>query len=311
MSAFVGSEALQDVPVKESKPNWDQVTDNFGNMGLKPELLRGIYAYGFEQPSAIQQRAIVPIAEGHDVIAQAPPGTGKTAALSISIIQQLDVSVEGTQALVLASTCELTQQITRVVTALGDHLGIKCYACVEDTNVREDIPRLQEGFHVVVGTPGQIYDLVDRKALQTDNVKLFFLDEADEMLSRFEGRICEMLQLLPQGVQVVLFSTIMATDALSVATKFMRDPVQIRVEQDELTLEGIKQLYINVEKEEWKLDTICDYCKITIIKRTVVFCNARWTVDWLAEEMHSRGYMVSAMHEDMEQEQKEILLKEF
>lgn len=281
-------------------------------MELKPELLRGIYAYGFERPSAIQQRAIVPVVKGHDVIAQAQSGTGKTATFSISILQQLDMSIKGTQALILAPTRELAQQIQKVVIALGDYMSIECHACVGGTNVREDMAKLQEGVHVVVGTPGRVFDMINRRALRTDNIKIFCLDEADEMLSRgFKDQIYEVFQLLPQDTQVVLLSATMPSDVLEVTKKFMRDPVRILVKRDELTLEGIKQFYIAVEKEEWKLDTLCDLYETVTITQAVIFCNTRRKVDWLTEKMHSREFTVSAMHGDMEQKQREVLMKEF
>ncbi|KAG1723557.1 P-loop containing nucleoside triphosphate hydrolase protein [Suillus lakei] len=286
-------EALQDVAENEIESNWDQVVDNFDNMELKAELLRGVYAYGFERPSAIQQRAIVPVVKGHDVIAQAQSGTGKTATFSISILQQLDMSIKGCQALILAPTRELAQQIQKVVIALGDYMNIECHACVGGTNVREDMAKLQE-------------------ALRTDTIKIFCLDEADEMLSRgFKDQIYELFQLLPQETQVVLLSATMPADVLEVTKKFMRDPVRILVKRDELTLEGIKQFYIAVEKEEWKLDTLCDLYETVTITQAVIFCNTRRKVDWLTEKMHSREFTVSAMHGDMEQKQREVLMKEF
>lgn len=282
-------------------------------MDLKPELLRGVYAYGwvhpisillagnsfsrsFERPSAIQQRAIVPVVKCHDVIAQAQSGTGKTATFSISILQQIDLSIKGTQALILAPTRELAQQIQKVVIALGDYMNIECHACVGGTNVREDMAKLQEGVHVVVGTPGRVFDMINRRALRTDNIKIFCLDEADEMLSRgFKDQIYEVFQLLPQDTQVVLLSATMPADVLEVTKKFMRDPIKILVKRDELTLEGIKQFYIAVEKEEWKLDTLCDLYETVTITQAVIFCNTRRKVDWLTEKMHSREFTVSAM----------------
>ncbi|KAF8326926.1 DEAD-domain-containing protein [Amanita rubescens] len=289
-------EELQDVAESEIESNWDQVVDNFDNMDLKAELLRGIYAYGFERPSAIQQRAIVPVIKGHDVIAQAQSGTGKTATFSISILQKLDMNIKGTQALILAPTRELAQQIQKVVVALGDYMNVECHACVGGTNVREDMAKLQEGVHVVVGTPGRVFDMINRRALKTDTIKIFCLDEADEMLSRgFKDQIYEVFQLLPQDTQVVLLSATMPADVLEVTKKFMResnsDPCQA--------------------KRKWKLDTLCDLYETVTITQAVIFCNTRRKVDWLTEKMHSREFTVSAMHGDMEQKQREVLMKEF
>ena len=238
----------------------------------------------------------MPVVKGHDVIAQAQSGTGKTATFSISILQKLDPNVKGTQALILAPTRELAQQIQKVVVALGDYMNVECHACVGGTNVREDMAKLQEGIQVVVGTPGRVFDMINRRALRTDTIKIFCLDEADEMLSRgFKDQIYEVFQLLPQDTQVVLLSATMPADVLEVTKKFMRDPVRILVKRDELTLEGIKQFYIAVEKEEWKLDTLCDLYETVTITQAVIFCNTRRKVDWLTEKMHSREFTVSAM----------------
>lgn len=145
----------------------------------------------FERPSAIQQRAIMPILTSRDVLAQAQSGTGKTATFSVSILQSIDHTRKECQALVLAPTRELAQQIQKVVMALGDYLGIECYGAVGGTSVREGMATLQAGVHVVVGTPGRVYDMIQRKALRTDTIKMFCLDEADEMLSRgFKVRFC-------------------------------------------------------------------------------------------------------------------------
>ncbi|KAG0307035.1 translation initiation factor eIF4A [Dissophora globulifera] len=292
--------------------NWDEIVDNFDNMNLSPELLRGIYAYGFERPSTIQQRAILPVIKGHDVIAQAQSGTGKTATFSISALQKLDTSNPQCQALILAPTRELAQQIQKVVIALGDFMKVHCHACIGGTNVRDDMKTLEAGAQVVVGTPGRVFDMINRGSLKTDSMKMFILDEADEMLSRgFKDQIYDVFQRLPPSTQVVLLSATMPTEVMEVTTKFMRDPVRILVKKDELTLEGIKQFYVAVEKEEWKLDTLCDLYETVTITQAVIFCNTRRKVDWLTEKLTAREFTVSAMHGDMEQSQREVIMKEF
>ncbi|KAI8820176.1 P-loop containing nucleoside triphosphate hydrolase protein [Fimicolochytrium jonesii] len=304
--------AFTDVPEGDIESNWDEVVDKFDDMKLREELLRGIYAYGFERPSAIQQRAILPVIKGHDVIAQAQSGTGKTATFSISALQSIDVSKKETQALILAPTRELAQQIQKVVIALGDYMGIECHACIGGTNVRDDMRKLEEGAHVVVGTPGRVFDMINRRALKAESIKMFILDEADEMLSRgFTEQIYEVFQLLPPATQVVLLSATMPAEVLEVTKRFMRDPVRILVKRDELTLEGLKQFFVAVEKEEWKLDTLCDLYETVTITQAVIFCNTRRKVDWLTEKMHARDFTVSAMHGDMTQQERDVIMKEF
>jgi len=292
--------------------NWDQVVDSFDNMGLKDDLLRGIYAYGFEKPSAIQQRGIMPVLAGHDTIAQAQSGTGKTATFSIAVLQLIDLSIKHTQALILAPTRELAVQIQKVVRALGDFLKVTSHACVGGTLVRDDVRILRDGVQVVVGTPGRVYDMINRDVLSLSNVKLFVLDEADEMLSRgFKDQIYDIFQELPRSVQVCLFSATMPAEILEISSRFMRDPIRILVKKDELTLDGIKQFFIAVEKEEWKLETLCDLYETLTITQAIIYANTRRKVDWLTEKMSAKDFTVSAMHGDMRPEERELIMKEF
>jgi len=299
-------------PTEYFESNWEEVVDNFDHMNLKEDLLRGIYAYGFEKPSAIQQRAIIPLCKGHDLIAQAQSGTGKTATFTIGILQQLDFALLDCQALVLAPTRELAQQIQKVVTALGDYLNVRCHSCIGGTRVRDDISKLQEGVHVVVGTPGRVYDMLCRNVLRPDHIKIFILDEADEMLSRgFKDQIYDIFTALPPSVQVGLFSATMPPEALEITSRFMNSPVRILVKRDELTLEGIKQFYISVEREEWKLDTLCDLYDTLNITQAVIFCNTRRKVDWLTDKMRAREFTVSSTHGDISQKERDVILTEF
>jgi len=292
--------------------NWEEICENFDDMNLKEELLRGIYAYGFEKPSAIQQRAIVPCIKGMDVIAQAQSGTGKTATFSIAILEKIDTSLRETQALILAPTRELAQQIQKVVMSLGDYMGAQCHACIGGTSVKEDMRKLDHGQHIVVGTPGRVFDMISRKVLRTADIKQFVLDEADEMLSRgFKDQIYDVFRHLNQEIQVILLSATMPAEVLEVTTRFMREPVRILVKKEELTLEGIRQFYISVEREEWKLDTLCDLYETLTITQAVIFCNTRRKVDWLTEKMHQRDFTVSAMHGDMDQKERDVIMREF
>jgi translation initiation factor 4A len=282
--------------------NWSEVIDSFDALDLDENLLRGIYAYGFEKPSAIQQRAIKPVLLGHDVIAQAQSGTGKTATFSISILNRINTDLCACQALVLAPTRELANQITKCMVALADFLSVRIHACVGGTAVRDDIRTLQGGMHVVVGTPGRVYDMINRRALNVDDCKIFALDEADEMLSRgFKDQIYDIFKFMPEDIQVALFSATMPLEVLEVTTRFMRDPMRILVKKDELTLEGIKQFYVAVEREEWKLDTLCDLYETLTITQAIIYVNTRRKVDWLTEKMTERDFTVSAMHGDMQQ----------
>jgi len=304
--------AESDLKVEDFESNWDEIVDNFDNMGLREGLLRGVYGYGFEKPSAIQQRAILPLCKGLDVIAQAQSGTGKTATFTIGILQGIDFERSEAQALILAPTRELAQQIQKVVLALGDYLGVKCHSCIGGTKVRDDIAKLQAGVHVVVGTPGRVYDMICRNVLKPETIKIFILDEADEMLSRgFKDQMYDIFTTLPKTVQVGLFSATMPPDALDITKRFMNNPIRILVKRDELTLEGIKQFYIAVEREDWKFETLCDLYDTLNITQAVIFCNTRRKVDWLTDKMRQKEFTVSSTHGDISQRERDIILSEF
>jgi translation initiation factor 4A len=289
-----------------------QAVESFDAMDLHDNLLRGIFAYGFEKPSAIQQRAIKPMTQGRDVIAQAQSGTGKTATFTVGVLQLLDPAVAECQALVLAPTRELAHQIVKVVMALSDFMHVTVHACVGGTAVRDDIRILQAGAQIVVGTPGRVHDMINRRALGLDALKIFALDEADEMLNvGFKDQIYDVFKFLPENVQVCLFSATMPLDILEITTRFMRDPVRILVKKAELTLDGIKQFYVAMEREEWKLDTLCDLYETLTITQAIIYCNTRRKVDWLTESMTAKDFTVSAMHGDMDQRERDIIMREF
>lgn len=289
-----------------------KVATSFDAMGLKEDLLRGIYAYNFEKPSAIQQRAILPIIRGRDVIAQAQSGTGKTATFSISMLQSIDTTLRETQALVLSPTRELAIQIQSVVLALGDYLNVQCHACIGGTSVGEDIRKLDYGQHIVSGTPGRVYDMIRRRHLRTKNIKMLILDESDELLNMgFKDQIYDVYRYLPPSTQVVLLSATLPQDVLEMTNKFMTDPIRILVKRDELTLEGIKQFFVAVEKEEWKFDTLCDLYDTLTITQAVIFCNTRRKVDWLAGKMKENNFQISSMHGEMQQKERDEVMAEF
>ncbi|XP_010490377.1 PREDICTED: eukaryotic initiation factor 4A-6-like, partial [Camelina sativa] len=177
---------------------------------------------------------------------------------------------------------------------------------------REDLHIVKAGVHVVIGTPGRVFDLFRRKSLPSDDITMFVLDDADEMLSHgCRDQIYDIFQFLPPKTQVGVFSETMPPEALNITRKFMSKPVSILVKRDELTLEGIKQFYVNVEKEEWKLETFFDLCETLDVTKTVTYVNSRRKVDWLTDRLRSRDHTVSATHKDMDQNTRDIIMREF
>ena len=234
------------------------------------------------------------------------------------------------QALVLSPTRELATQIQSVVLALGDYMNVQCHACIGGTSIGEDIKKLEYGQHVVSGTPGRVFDMIRRRSLRTRNIKMLVLDEADELLNKgFKDQIYEIYRHLPPATQVVLLSATLPYDVLEMTTKFMTDPIRILVKRDELTLEGIKQFFVAVEKEDWKFDTLCDLYDTLTITQAVIFCNTRrkvrhnylpagilnsidiFQVDWLTEKMRASNFTVSSMHGEMVQKERDTIMAEF
>ena len=250
------------------KENWDECILKFDDLEIKSELLRGIYSYGYELPSAIQQKAIKPLYSGRDLIAQAQSGTGKTATFSIGVLERIEVNTDAIQAIIMAPTRELAEQIVHVVTDIGVFLGVKVHGCIGGAAnpVQNDIRQLRKNnTHAVVGTPGRVLDLIRRRALITSDIKVLVLDEADEMLSRgFEDQIRDVFKALPDDVQAAVFSATYTLNSFDVAKRFMRNPVRILVKAQELTLKGIKQFFVAMDKESYKVETLFDiYAGIT------------------------------------------------
>jgi ATP-dependent RNA helicase len=217
------------------------------------------------------------------------------------------------QVLILSPTRELAEQTSRVVTSLGDYMSVKCHACIGGRSLGDDRRALRNGgTQVVSGTPGRVYDLVKRGDLAVRSVRAFVIDEADEMLNKgFKEQIYDIYRNLPPGAQVILVSATLPPDVLEMTRRFMNDPVRILVKRDELSLEGIRQYYVSVEKEEWKFDTLCDLYDTLTVTQAVIFCNTKQKVDWLAAKMKEAKFTVSAMHGDMSQDDRDRVMDDF
>nr|PNR31796.1 hypothetical protein PHYPA_025919 [Physcomitrium patens] len=279
-----------------------EVISSFDRMGIREDLLRGIYAYGFEKPSAIQQRAVTPIISGRDAIALA------------------------VQALILSPTRELAAQTEKVILAIGDFMNVQSHACIGGKSIGEDIRKLEYGTHVVSGTPGRVYDMIKRRTLRTRSIKLLILVESVEMLSSgFKDQIYDVYRYLPPELHVVLVSATLPHEILKMTNKFMTDPVRILVKRDELTLEGIKQFFVAVEREEWKFDTLCDLYDSLTISQAVILCNTKrkfgfrvtYAINLFCagrletEKVRTNKFTVSAMHGNMPQKESDAIMAEF
>lgn len=287
--------------------------ESFDEMGLPEDLLRGVYANGFEKPSAIQRKAIIPVMAGIDVIAQAQSGTGKTGTFCIGALSRIDLTIKSPQVLVLSPTRELAQQTEKVAKELGSYMDVRVHSATGGPPISEDIRALDAGCQFIVGTPGRIYDLIQRRKLSLTHIKQLILDEADQMLEdRFREQVMSILQFnFPSDTKVALFSATMSPSVQEVATKFLQNPIKILIPAEQVTLEGIKQYYVELPREEWKFDCLDDIYRQLPINQLIIFVNKRQRAEWLAERMRASGHTLEYIHGDMDVAERKERMKDF
>lgn len=287
---------------------------NWDDMNLKEDILRGIYRYGFEKPTPIQALAIVPIVQRKDVIAQAQSGTGKTGSFTIGALQVLNVNKQETQVIMIAPTRELVKQIENVVKNISNTLeNIKIYTLVGGTSVIDDSNYLKKNHpHVVVGTSGRIYDMINRRHLRTNKLELLVLDEADEMLSKgFKEQMHDLFKFFPENMQIALFSATMPNDVLNLTEKFMKDPIKITLKPEELSLDCIQQYYVAVRNDLEKFDILKDLFSVLEINQSIIYVNSKLRVDDLYTAMTNDGFPVCFIHSSMDKTEREEALNKF
>jgi translation initiation factor 4A len=299
--------------MNENKEYDKYFADTFEEMNLKEEVLRGIYAYGFEKPSLIQKKAILPFIDGNDLIAQSQSGTGKTGTFSISVLQRIDSTKKETQAIVLCPTRELAEQSARVMMTIGQFMpDLQVQTCIGGVSRKEQIDNIVKGAQVIVGTPGRIVDFLQNKVLDPDTIKVLVMDEADEILSEgFAEQIKEIVCSLPTTAQCGVYSATLKPEVLDVTRKFMRNPYHILVPKEELTLDGIKQTYIFMRNEIDKVDTISDLYEGVTISQAIIFCNRKETVEMLKKKLTERDFVVCTIHGEMEQSERNAIIRDF
>jgi translation initiation factor 4A len=283
-------------------------------MGLSEPLLRGVYAHGFEKPSAIQSVAIMPLVKGRDVLGQAQSGTGKTGTFGIGLLSRVDPDKKDTQALVMAHTHELAEQIATVIRALGSYMKISVVLAVGGIPRHSNVREIRAGAQVVVGTPGRIYDLAHNGDLKFNSLRMFVLDEADEMLrDRFADQVNEIVKLgLPDSCRVAFFSATMPSEVKELAEKILRDPVRVTLKTADVKLDGIKQYFVTLDDEAWKMDCFGDIFESLTISSSIVFCNTKERAERLYSALTDRGFPVSAIYgEPMTQAVRQQRMRDF
>ena len=273
------------------------------DLDINPDILRGIYGFGFENPSPIQSKAITPIIAKKDIIAQAQSGTGKTAAFSIGALSLIDLTKKEVQVIVLSPTRELSQQTYNVITNIGSMLkDLKVHNLIGGSSIDDDINVLRHNTpQIITGCSGRVYDIMRRNKSYFGKVKLIVLDEADEMLSSgFKEQVYNIFQFFPNDIQVALFSATLPENINNITQKFMRDPVRISVKTERLTLEGISQYFVALDDDKDKYATIKNIFSFISVSQCIIYCNSVKRVIDLYEAMVDDGFPVCCIHSNMD-----------
>ena len=301
-------------PVQSTIVDEDAQIKSWDDLDIETNILRSIYSYGFETPSDIQKKAIPPIKSGRDLIAQAQSGTGKTGAFVTGVLSQIDPSSKTTQAIVLAPTHELVQQIYSVFCNLSTFIeGLNVRTMVGGTAVAEEMQDLRANIpQIVVGCTGRVFDMIKRRAISTRDVKICVLDEADEMLSiGFKDQIYNIFQQLPSEVQIALFSATMSPTILQLTERFMRDPVRITMQPQELNLDGIKQYYVALNNDFDKIECLKELFSRLTVSQTIIYANDVRRVRDLHQAMSEDGFSVCCIHRDMTKQERNDTITKF
>jgi superfamily II DNA/RNA helicase len=283
----------------------------FEDMGLKVNLLRGIYGYGYESPSNIQSKATPYIIARKDLVAQSQSGTGKTASFGIGTLQVIDETKDYPQAIIMAPTRELSMQIQSVITDIGKFQGIKTVLAVGGISVNKNVSDCARS-HIIIGTPGRILDLMDRKAFKTSEISILVMDEADELLNRdFLKQTQSVITALPNSAQICIYSATLAKPALELTEKFMSNPDYLLVEEEKLTLDLIAQFNIYVDVETNKLDTLYDLYGQFSIGQCIIYVNGQKKAEWLKDKLSKENHSVEAIHGGMKPHERTEVMKVF
>lgn len=290
----------------------EENNESFNQFGLNPEIIKAIKEIGYESPSPIQIKTIPHLIEGSDIIGQAQTGTGKTAAFSIPVLQNIDASNRGLQAIILTPTRELAIQVAEAIHSYAKYIkNVRVLPVYGGQSIFQQVKHLRSGVQIIVGTPGRVMDHIRRETIEFSELKMVVLDEADEMLRMgFIDDVEWILSHTPKERQTALFSATMPKEVRRIAERHLQNPVNIQIEQKTLTVPAIKQFYLNVSESQ-KTDVLTKILEAesTEDESILIFNRTKRGCDQLNEKLTARGYSVEAMHGDMNQNQREAVLK--
>jgi ATP-dependent RNA helicase DeaD len=284
---------------------------NFNDLPISSDVLKGINALGFKKPSPIQAQSILPQLEGRDVIGQAQTGTGKTAAFAIPMIEAINPSDKRVQGLILAPTRELAIQIAQHISKISRYTGIKVCPIYGGEKINNQINQLRRGVNIVVGTPGRIIDHLNRGTLRLEAIQMVVIDEADRMLDMgFIDDINKILDKVPKSKQTCLFSATMDHNIWNICNKYMKNPEKILVSKDEITLEQIKQRYVRVDQKS-RYPILTELISEQNVQKAIIFTRTKRGAYRLSKQLKKSGYNANALHGDLSQSQRDSVTQSF
>ena len=285
---------------------------SFDDLNLKENLLRGIYSYGFENPSKIQYKSIPHLTSGKDLIAQAQSGTGKTGAFSIGCLNRIKEDEKSTQVIIISPTHELVNQTYNVISELSKYMDVSIMKVMGGTSMNECQRELAKYPQIIVGSPGRILDMIQRRHLFTDKLSTLIFDEADEILSYgFKDTIYNIVQFISKMTQICLFSATMPAEILELSDSFLREPEKVLVNKEELTLEGILQFYVNIKFDDWKYDVLTDLYDTINISQCIIYVNYKNKLMKIYNSLINNNFPVGYIHGELNSQERQKTMDEF
>ena len=283
----------------------------FDSISLKEDLLKGLFKRGIYEYVGIQMEAIETILKGKDLILQSQSGSGKSLVFSVPILENIDRTLKEPQAFILSNTRELAIQSAQFMETIGQYISIDILTCIGGHSIRKDEERLVRGVQIISGTPGRVYDMINRQCLNTSNIKYLVLDEVDELLSgSFKSQIYEILSLLPK-VQFIFVSATIPHNVILLSEKFMDNPLSLLLRKESINVHQIDQFYIELYEENEKASKLLDLLETIIYGQLIIFCNTIERTNWLFNRLKELGVSVNYLNSSMEQFQRESILKSF
>lgn len=283
----------------------------FEQLKIKTDLLKGVYLYGFKNPSKIQIKGIQAISTGKDCLLQSQSGTGKTGTYLLGVLNKINPEKKHCQILVMVPTRELADQVVKVCTNFIKYTKINMASCIGGTNINNNINNLKKA-HIIIGTTGRIEHMIKLKHVNLNKLECIVLDEADTMLSfGFKEKINNIMKFVKAEIQKCLLSATVPRMVLDITKEMMSEPIKVLLKKEDVTVKAIKQYYLDTEIEDYKFDILLDLYQLISTSQTIIFCNTIRKVNWIAENLAEKNFPITIIHGKMSQKERNSTVEDF